>query len=355
MDLENILASHLCQITPPNLAIAETAAQREASLAKPPGSLGRLEGLAIQLSAVQSSLRPRSENKLIVVCAGDHGVTEEGVSPYPQSVTRQQIENFSRGGGAITVLASTVGAKTILLDVGVNYEFPPNPLIINKKIAFGTKNLAKGPAMTRAEAVRSVLAGLDVVLAQPPLDLVAAGEMGIGNTTPSSCICVTCLGLTPEQATGPGSGLPHDKLAHKIDVVKRALEINKPNPKDPIDVLAKVGGLEIGAMVGVYLGAAIRRAGIVIDGFIAAAAATLAEKLSPGLSRYFIAGHRSQEPAHTALLEHLKLKPLLDLNMWLGEGSGAAIAMFVAHCAVTHFNEMRTLDEANIDDPVLTS
>ncbi|MDR1873350.1 MAG: nicotinate-nucleotide--dimethylbenzimidazole phosphoribosyltransferase [Deltaproteobacteria bacterium] len=352
MDLENTLASHLSQISPPNMALAESAAKREASLAKPPGSLGRLEGLAIQLAAIQSSSKPRHENKLMVVCAADHGVVEEGVSPYPQSVTRQQIENFSKGGGAITTLCATAGVRVILLDVGVNFDFKDKPGVINKKIAFGTKNLAKGPAMTRDEAIQSVLTGIEVVLAQPHLDLVAAGEMGIGNTTPSSCICCVYTGLSPEAATGKGSGLDNDRIAHKVSVVRKALDLNKPNPVDPIDVLAKVGGLEIGAMTGVYLGAAIRRAGIVIDGFIAAAAATLAEKLSPGISRYFIAGHRSQEPAHQAFLDHLRLKPLLDLNMWLGEGSGAAIAMFVAQCAVNHFNEMRTLEEASIDDPV---
>ncbi|MDR1577134.1 MAG: nicotinate-nucleotide--dimethylbenzimidazole phosphoribosyltransferase [Deltaproteobacteria bacterium] len=351
MDLENTLAAHLSQITPPNMALAESAAQREANLAKPPGSLGRLEGLAIQLSAIQNSSWPRHENKLMVVCAADHGVVEEGVSPYSQSVTRQQIVNFSRGGGAITTLCQTVGAQVLLLDVGVNYQFEPNPKIINKKISLGTKNLAKGPAMTRDEAIRSLLAGIDVVLAQPTLDLVAAGEMGIGNTTPSSCICCVYTGLSPEKATGRGSGLSQNKLAHKVDVVRRALEINKPDPLDPIDVLAKVGGLDIGAMTGVYLGAAIRRAGIIVDGFIAGAAATLAEKLSPGISRYFIAGHRSQEPGHQAFLDLLSLNPLLDLNMWLGEGSGAAIAMFVAQCAVVHFNEMRTMSEAMIDEP----
>ncbi|MDR2140801.1 MAG: nicotinate-nucleotide--dimethylbenzimidazole phosphoribosyltransferase [Deltaproteobacteria bacterium] len=353
MDLENSLAAHLSQITPPNMALAETAAQREASLAKPPGSLGRLEGLAIQLSAIQSSSRPRHENKLMVVCAADHGVVEEGISPYPKDVTRQQIENFSRGGGAITTLCRTVGARVLLLDVGVDYQFEPNPMIINKKIAFGTKNLAKGPAMSRQEALKSLLAGIEVILAQPELDLVAAGEMGIGNTTPSSCICSVFTGLSPETVTGRGSGLREDRISHKVEVVRQALEINKPNPLDPIDVLAKVGGFEIGAMAGIYLGAAIRRAGIIIDGFIAGAAATIADKLSPGLSRYFIAGHKSQEPAHQAFLDHLHLRPLLDLSMWLGEGSGAAISMFLAQCAVTHFNEMRTLEEARIADPVL--
>jgi nicotinate-nucleotide--dimethylbenzimidazole phosphoribosyltransferase len=352
MELENILTSHLSQITPPNLALAESAAQREANLAKPQGSLGRLEGLAIQLSAIQNSSRPRHENKLMVVCAGDHGVVEEGVSPYPQDVTRQQIENFARGGGAITTLCATAGCQVILLDVGVNFKFPANPKIYDRKIAFGTRNLAKGPAMTRQEALQSLLAGIDIILAQPCVDLVAAGEMGIGNTTPSSCICSVYTGLTPDEATGKGSGLSRDKISHKADIVRRALDINKPNPLDPIEVLAKVGGLEIGAMAGVYLGAAIRRAGIIIDGFIAAAAAAIAEKLSPGLSRYFIAGHRSQEPAHQAFLDHLHLKPLLDLNMWLGEGSGAAIAMFVAQCAVVHFNEMKTMEEAMIDNLV---
>jgi nicotinate-nucleotide--dimethylbenzimidazole phosphoribosyltransferase len=311
-----------------------------------------LESLAIQLASIQGTLKPRHESKLVVVCAADHGVVEEGVSPYPKDVTRQQIENFQEGGGAITVLSRTVGAKVLLLDVGVNYDFSPHPNRINAKIAYGTKNMANGPAMTREEALKSILVGLELILAQPPLDLVAAGEMGIGNTTPSSAIAAIYTDLSPEEATGRGSGLDPQRIAHKAQVIKKALEINKPDPNDPIDVLAKVGGLEIGAMTGVYLGAAIRRSAVIIDGFIAAAAALLAERISPGISRYFISGHKSQEKAHQAVLDSLGLKPLLDLDMWLGEGSGAVIAMLIAQCAVTHFNEMRTLVSAGINDTV---
>jgi nicotinate-nucleotide--dimethylbenzimidazole phosphoribosyltransferase len=350
MELEEKLKAHLDQITSPNQALAAIAAQREHDLAKPRGSLGRLEDLAVQLVSIQNTLTPRYESKLIVVCAGDHGVVEEGVSPYPSSVTRQQILNFQQGGGAITSLGRTVGAKVLLLDVGINSDLPPHPNRIDKKIAFGTNNMAKGPAMTRKQAVSSILAGLELVLAQAPLDLVTAGEMGIGNTTPSSAIVSVLTKMTPQQATGPGSGLNPEKLAHKASVVKRAIDINRPDPNDPIDVLAKVGGLEIGAMTGVYLGAAIRRAGVVIDGFIGAAAALIAEKLSPGISKFFIAGHRSKEKAHQAVLEYLGLTPLLDLGMWLGEGSGAAVAMFVLQCAVAHYNQMKTLAEAGVND-----
>ncbi|MDR1545221.1 MAG: nicotinate-nucleotide--dimethylbenzimidazole phosphoribosyltransferase [Deltaproteobacteria bacterium] len=351
-ELEERLREHLRQIVPPNQALAAAAARRENDLAKPRGSLGRLESLAIQLCAVQNTSRPRHESRLVVVCAADHGVVEEGVSPYPADVTRQQIENFQAGGGAITTLSRTAGAKVLLLDVGVNYDFAPHPNRLDAKIAKGTKNMAKGPAMTRAEALRSVLAGLELVLAQPPLDLVAAGEMGIGNTTPSSAIASLYVGLTPQQATGVGSGLDPSQVARKAAVVAKALEVNRPDPQDPIDVLAKVGGLEIGAMTGVYLGAAVRRAAAVIDGFIGSAAALLAEKLSPGVKSYFVAGHRSKEKAHAAVLESLGLKPLLDLDMWLGEGSGAVAAMLIIQCAVVHFNEMRTLAEAGVHDTV---
>ena len=350
MNLEQQLREHIGQILPINQALAEYAKTREDSLAKPRGTLGRLEECAIRLAAIQNRRNPGYEHRLIVVCAADHGVVEEGVSPYSKDVTRQQISNFSQGGGTITVLGRHARAKVLLADVGVNYDFPENPNILNHKIAYGTGNMAKGPAMTREEALQSVLTGIEIVLNEPAVDMVAAGEMGIGNTTPSSAICSLLMGLTPEEATGIGSGLAPDKLAHKAGVIRRALEINKPDPADAIDILTKIGGLEIGAMVGVYLGAAMRRSAVVIDGFIAGAAALLAEKLAPSIRDYFFAGHCSKEKAHRATLEHLGLTPLLDLNMWLGEGSGAAISMFILECAAAHFNEMRTLEEAMICD-----
>ncbi|MDR3205187.1 MAG: nicotinate-nucleotide--dimethylbenzimidazole phosphoribosyltransferase [Deltaproteobacteria bacterium] len=352
MELETKLKSYLEKITRPNLALAKQAKRRETDLAKPRGSLGRLEDLAVQMVAVQDTLTPRSLDKLIIVCAGDHGVVEEGVSPYPQEVTRQQILNFQQGGGAITNLALAAGAKVTLLDVGINFDLPPHPKRIDAKIAYGTKNIAKGPAMTRHEAVSSLLAGLETALNEPKIDIIAAGEMGIGNTTPSSAIVSVLTSLSPAQATGAGSGLSPKQVEHKAKVVQKALEINQPDPNDPIDVLAKVGGLEIGAMAGVYLGGALKRSIVVIDGFIAATAALLAEKLSPGIKDYFVAGHRSKEKAHQAVLDRLGLAPLLDLGMWLGEGSGAAVAMFLLQCAAQHFNGMSTLAEAGVHDTV---
>ena len=350
MKLEEQLLAHIRQIGPVNEALAFKAREREDALAKPRGSLGRLEDCAVQLSAIQNRVRPGHEHRLIVVCAADHGVLAEGVSPYPKDVTRQQIANFAEGGGTITVLGRHAGAKVIMADVGVDYDFPPHPAILNLKIARGTRNMAQGPAMTREEAVKSVLAGLEIVLREPQVDLVAAGEMGIGNTTPSSAICALFLGLTPQEATGVGSGLAPDKVAHKASVIQRALEINRPDPGDPLDVLAKIGGLEIGAMAGVFLGGAMRRAGLIIDGFIAGAAALLAEKMAPAVRQYFFAGHCSKEKAHRTVLNHLGLAPLLDLDMWLGEGSGAAAAMSILECAAAHFNEMRTLEEAMVND-----
>ena len=352
MNLEAQLKEHLTQIIPVNKALADYAREREDALAKPRGTLGRLEECAVKLAAIQNRRSPGHENRLIVVCAADHGVVTEGVSPYSKDVTRQQISNFSQGGGTITVLGRHARAKVLLADVGVNYDFPENPQILNYKIAYGTRNMAKGPAMTREEALKSVLTGIEIVLREPAVDLVAAGEMGIGNTTPSSAICALLTGLSPEEATGIGSGLAPEKLAHKAEVIRRSLEINKPDPNDPIDVLAKIGGLEIGAMVGVYLGAAIRRSAVIIDGFIAGAAALLAEKLAPAMRDYYFAGHCSKEKAHRATLEYLDLTPLLDLGLWLGEGSGAAISMFILECAAAHFNEMRTLEEAMICDTI---
>ena len=350
MPLESRLKAHLAQIIEPNQAVKAIAAKREEDLAKPRGALGRLEGLAIQMAAIQNTTKPRSDHKHIIVCAADHGVVEEGVSPYPADVTRQQIENFQREGGAITSLAKAVNAKVTLLDVGVNYDFAPNPARVDRKIAHGTKNMAKGPAMTREEAVRSILAGLELVLDQNMVEVVTAGEMGIGNTTASSAIACVYASMTPEEATGPGSGLSSDKLVHKAQVIRKAIELNKPDPEDPIDVLAKVGGFELGAMAGVYLGGAIRRAAVILDGFVGAAAALLAVKLCPPLKDYLIAGHRSKEKAHLAVLERMGLVPLLDLGMWLGEGSGAAVAMGIIDCAVIHYIKMRTLNQANICD-----
>lgn len=352
MNLEQQLQEHVKQIIPIDLAMEAYAWEREDALAKPRRTLGRLEECAVKLCAIQNRRRPGYENRLIVVCAADHGVVEEGVSPYTKDVTRQQISNFSQGGGTITVLGLHAQAKVLLADVGVDYDFPPNPNILNLKIAHGTKNMAKGPAMSREEALRSVLTGIEIVLNEPKVDLVAAGEMGIGNTTPSSAICSLLVGLTPEEATGIGSGLDPAKLAHKAEVIRRSLEINRPDPNDAVDILAKIGGLEIGTMCGVYLGAAMRRSAVIIDGFIAGAAALLAEKLAPAIRHYFFAGHCSKEKAHRATLEHLGLSPLLDLGMWLGEGSGAAISMFILECAAAHFNEMRTLEEAMICDTI---
>lgn len=350
MNLEEQLKEHLKQITVPSQALIDYAWEREDALAKPRRTLGQLEECAVRLAAIQNRRRPGHENRLIVVCAADHGVLEEGVSPYSKDVTRQQISNFSQGGGTITVLGRHARAKVLLADVGVNYDFPPNPNILDYKIAYGTANMAKGPAMTREQAVQSIMTGLEIVLNEPAVDLVAAGEMGIGNTTPSSAICSLLMGLSPEEATGIGSGLDPAKLAHKAEVIRRAIEINKPDPNDAIDILAKIGGFEIGAMCGVYLGGAMRKSGVIIDGFIAGAAALLAEKLAPAMRHYLFAGHCSREKAHRATLEYLGLKPLLDLGMWLGEGSGAAISMFILECAAAHFNEMRTLEEAMICD-----
>ena len=348
MNFEEKLKEHLKQITVPNLVLAEYAREREDLLAKPRQTLGRLEECAIRLASIQNTYNPRHENRFIVVCAADHGVVEEGVSPCPKDITVKQVINFSNGGGTISVLSRHARAKVVVADVGVDYDFEGAPNIINMKIARGTKNITKGPAMSREEAAQSVLAGLELVLREPAVDLVAAGEMGIGNTTPSAAICSLLMGLSPEEATGKGSGLDAAGVLHKASVVRKALEVNQPNPDDALDILSKIGGFEIGAMAGVYLGGGMRRAGVVLDGFIGGAAALLAEKLAPNIRHYFFAGHCSQEKAHRMTLEYLGLNPLLDLNMWLGEGSGAAIAMFILECSAAHFNEMSTLEEVMI-------
>jgi len=282
--------------------------------------------------------------------AADHGVVSEGVSLYPQEVTRQMVFNFLNGGAGINVLARFVGARVVIVDMGVVGGFEPHPNLICKMIDFGTRDMAKGPAMTREQALDAIQAGIDVVEGEIArgLDIVGTGDMGIGNTTASSAICAVITGESVEKVTGRGTGLAGEQLIHKVEVIQKALELNRPNPKDPADVLAKVGGFEIGGLAGVMLGAAAHHIPVVIDGFISGAAALIAAGLAPGLRDYLIASHLSAESGHKILLEHLGLSPLLDLGMRLGEGTGAALGMVIVEAAVKTLAEMATFGEAGV-------
>jgi len=342
----------LKEIKPLDSSAMAAAQSRQNSLTKPHGSLGRLEELSIQLAGIKGTASPKLEHKSIIVMAADHGVTAETVSLYPQEVTRQMVLNFLKGGAAINVLAGQIGARVIVVDMGVKSGFQPLPGLLCKMIDFGTQNMTQGPAMTRQQAIDSIEAGIQAVEAEMAkrVDIIGTGDMGIGNTTASSAVFAAISGKQPKKITGRGTGVGDRQLAHKIKVIERALSINKPNPKDPLDVLAKVGGFEIGGLVGVMLAGAAYRIPVVIDGFISGAAALIAVGLSPQAKDYLIAAHLSAEEGHELLLQFLGLRPLLNLNMRLGEGTGAVIGIFLADAAARTLSQMATFAQAGVSE-----
>lgn len=326
------------------------ARARQGQLTKPAGSLGRLEALSIQIAGITGQAVPVIQHKVITTMAGDHGVVAEGVSAFPQEVTPQMVANFLHGGAAINVLARHVGARVVIVDMGVAVDLPPHPDLVVKKIAYGTANLAQGPAMSRQQAGRALLAGAEVIQVEIAggLDILGTGDMGIGNTTPSAAIAAALSGRDPADIVGRGTGLDDAGLAHKIAVVRQALAVNQPDPNDALDVLAKVGGFEIAGLAGAMLAAAANRIPVVIDGFISTAAAMIAVTLAPALRPHLIAAHRSQEPGHAIMLDWLNLEPLLDLRMRLGEGTGAALAISLAEAACKTLAQMATFAEAAV-------
>jgi nicotinate-nucleotide--dimethylbenzimidazole phosphoribosyltransferase len=348
----DLIARTIKNIRPLDKAAMDKAKARQDQLTKPAGSLGRLEELSIQIAGIQGKAKPVIEKKAMITMAGDHGVVDEKVGNWPREVTAQMVENFLRGGAGINVLARQAGTRIVFVDIGVASDLKPHKQLIVRKIDYGTKNMCKGPAMTEPQAVRAIEAGIETVDAESKkgLDIVGTGDMGIGNTTASSAVFAAISGKKVEQTTGRGTGLSDAQLKHKIDVIKRALAVNKPDPSKPIEVLAKVGGYEIGGLAGVILGAAARRIPVVIDGFISGAAAVIAMKLAPQAKDYIIAAHVSAEAGHVAMLEYLGLKPLLDLEMRLGEGTGAALGIIVSEAAVRTLNEMATFAEAGVSE-----
>ncbi|MFC2051848.1 nicotinate-nucleotide--dimethylbenzimidazole phosphoribosyltransferase [Chloroflexota bacterium] len=333
------------------VAMAEARARQDI-LTKPQGSLGRLEELSIQLAGIQGKAIPQIRHKAIIVMAGDHGVVAEGVGNWPQEVTAQMVYNFLGGRAGINVIARQAGARIIVVDMGVAGELGASPQLLSRKVAPGTRNMSLGPAMNMEQAVKAVETGIEVVSAEVAngLDIVGTGDMGIGNTTASSAICAAITGESVAEVTGRGTGITDEQLGHKIEVINRALAVNQPDPKQPLDVLAKVGGFEIGGLVGVILGAAAHRIPVVIDGFISGAAALIATALSPGLKDFLIAAHVSAESGHRLLLKHLGVEPLLDLGMRLGEGTGAALGICLAETAARVLAEMATFTEASVSE-----
>jgi nicotinate-nucleotide--dimethylbenzimidazole phosphoribosyltransferase len=350
------LLDTIAAIGPLDEAALVAARTRQDTLTKPPGSLGRLEAVAIRLAGITGRARPIINRKAIIVMAGDHGVVAEGVSAYPAAVTPQMVANFLHGGAAINVLARAANARVVVVDVGVATPVAGAGLVA-RKVAPGTRNMAEGPALTRAEVLAAIEVGLDVLAAQAAegLDIIALGEMGIGNTTAASAITAALISLPPAAVTGRGTGVDDAALARKVAVVERALAINRPDPTNPLDVLAKVGGLEIAGLVGVTLGAAARRVPVIVDGFIAGAAALVAAELCPQVRDYLIAAHVSAEAGHRAILGHLGLNPLLDLDLRLGEGSGAALALPLVEAAARLLDEMATFTEAGVATPAEAS
>ena len=292
---------------------------------------------------------PNIKQKAVIIIAGDHGVTREGVSAYPSAVTPQMVYNFLRGGAAINALAHSIGAMVIVVDVGIADDIS-HPDLLSRKVASGTANMLLEPAMTQSQMLEAIKVGIDVCDAQldHEMILVATGDMGIGNTTASSAIAALLLQTPVALVTGRGTGIDDEQLAHKIQVIEKAIERNVPNPQDPLDVLIKVGGLEIAGLVGVIVAAASRRIPVVIDGFISGAAALVAVELNPVIGTYLFAGHISVEQGHRLILEKLGLSPLLDLKLRLGEGTGAALAMSIIEAALHAHREMATFAEAGV-------
>lgn len=347
-----LLEEIIYQIQPLDEAAMQAAHERQNMLTKPQGSLGRLEELSIQLAGMMANPFPSVERKAVIVMAADHGVALEGVSAYPPEVTPQMVLNFLRGGAAINVLARQVGARVVVVDVGVAADFDSAPGLIQRKVMPGTQNLAAGPAMKRAEAEEALQVGIHIFNEEYArgLDIVATGDMGIGNTTPSAAIASVMTGLPVAQVTGRGTGIDDTGLTHKIAIIERALRVNQPDANDALDVLRKVGGLEIAGLAGVMIAAASRRVPVVVDGFISTAAAMIAVGLAPSVRDYLIGAHQSVEIGHQAMLKHLKLKPVLDLDLRLGEGTGAALAFHLLEASTRILREMATFDEAGVSE-----
>lgn len=353
MDSPASLIEKVCaQIEPVDHSWLSAARERQLTLTKPPGSLGRLEEIANRLAAMQRTVTPQVTSKRIYVVAGDHGVTAAGVSAYPREVTPQMVDNFLRGGAAINVLARVGRIEVRVVDAGVDADLSDRAELIQAKVMRGTANFAIGPAMTRADAEACLVTGIELAqaAANDGVQLLGIGEMGIGNTTAASAITAVLLTCDPEDVTGRGTGVDDQGLAQKISVLRRAIEINKPDAGDALDILSKLGGAEIGMMAGIVLGSAANHLPIVADGFISTAAAALAISLEPKARDYLFIGHRSAERGHTALIDFIGEQPLLDLSMRLGEGTGAALAMHVMEGAARVLGEMATFADARVSN-----
>jgi len=331
----------------------KAAQMRLDSLTKPLGSLGKLEEIVVRLAGINGSTSPEVDNKATIIMCADNGVVEEGVSSCPKSVTASVTCNFTRGITGINVFSRLTNARIVVVDIGVDADIPYSS-ILNRKIRNGTWNMAKGPAMTREEAIKAILTGIDIVkdLKAEGVNLLGTGEMGIGNTSTSSAITAVLTSSPVDAIVGVGSGLSKEAFKNKIEVIKRAIQINQPDPEDPIDVLSKVGGFDIAGLTGCFLGAAINRIPIVIDGFISSVAALCATRIHSGAREYMFPSHGSAEPGTAAVMDALDMEPMLNLNMRLGEGTGAALGFQLFDAAIAAYTQMGSFDDANIEQYV---
>jgi len=341
------LEDYLSALKPVHPDKAERAQRRMDGQTKPRGSLGRLEELVRFVASVQDTAEPVLNRKIIFTLAGDHGIVEEGVSAYPMSVTAQMVRNFLNGGAGVNVLARHAGCEVVVVDMGVHADLRLEGLV-SRKIASGTANFTRGPAMTREQAERAVVTGIELAL-ERDFDVIGTGDMGIGNTTPSSAVASAFMDIDPGEITGRGTGVDDEGLRRKTDAIRRGMAKNNPDPKDPLDVLAKVGGFEIGGIAGLIIGAGLKNRPVVVDGYISTAGALVAVALCPPVSDYFIISHLSAEKGHDRIAAFLNKRPLIDLGMRLGEGTGAALAIGIMDGALKLYYDMATFDEAGVD------
>ncbi len=342
----------LSRIQPVQASLYDIAQKRLDRLTKPLGSLGRLEEFARRIVAITGDTMPMLDKKVVFTFAGDHGVTADGVSAFPKEVTPQMVFNFLRGGAGINVLARHAGAEVVVVDIGVDHDFGDAPGLMSRKVVRGTKNMRIGPAMTRAEAEQCIQVGIDLAreYAKNGYRIFGTGDMGIGNTTPSSAIASVLTNTAVKNVTGRGTGIDDAGLQRKVAVIEESIALNRPDAKDPIDVLAKVGGAEIGGIAGLILGAAAERIPVIVDGFISTAGAMIAYEIEPATADYMFSGHFSVEQGQRAMLGKMGLVPILDFSLRLGEGTGAALAMQMIEAGVKIYREMATFGEAGVSE-----
>ncbi len=331
------------------------AQKRLDNLTKPLGSLGRLEEFARRLVAITENKSPILDKKVVFTFAGDHGITDEGVSAYPKEVTPQMVLNFIRGGAGINVLARHAGSEVVVVDIGVDYDFGELNGLLHMKAVKGTRNFTKGPALTKGEALKCIETGIMLAegYTKKGYKIFGTGDMGIGNTTPSSAIAAVLTGRPVASVTGKGTGISDASLKQKVRTIEKGIKVNAPNPKDALDVLSKVGGAEIGGIAGLILGAAANRIPVVIDGFISTAGALIAYTIEPKVQGYLFAAHNSVEIGHKSMLDKMGLQPILDLNLRLGEGTGAALAMLMIEAGLKIYREMATFGEAGVSAEII--